>query len=185
MVKNKTFGQSLEQGLKYPWQKPRRLWNILWILLPIFGWLALTGYVKKIVKNLATGKRKEIPAFGGFWNNFVQGVKIFIFLIPTYIVLSLINEIPIGGTALYYIISIFLLPWLIINFFVKGKFSALWELKKVFNIVFKNAVEYIIAFVKTIIYEVIYGILSIVLVGIPCYTFGNLYFLTDFYQKYK
>ena len=45
MVKKKNDGEefknSLVEGLKYPWQKGVRLWNILWLLLPIFGWFAL------------------------------------------------------------------------------------------------------------------------------------------------
>jgi hypothetical protein len=183
--KELSFTQSIEQGLKYPWNKASRLWYILWILVPIFGWFALIGYMKTIVKELVTKQRKELPEFGPFWDNFTQGVKVIIFIIPTYIVLSLIGAVPIIGTALYYIVSIFIIPWLMINFFVKDSFSALWELQKAFDIVFNNAVEYIIAAIKTLIYEVVYGLLSIVLIGIPCYAFGNLYFLTDFYKKYN
>ena len=58
MTKEKTITDSLEMGLKYPWQKPSRLWYALWLLLPIFGWLALVGYSKTIVKHLVSGKRK-------------------------------------------------------------------------------------------------------------------------------
>ena len=185
-VDSKSFGQDLGEGLKYPWNKARRLWNILWFLIPIFGWFALGGYIKKIVKELATGQRNELPAFGSFWNNFVQGVKVFVFLIPIYIVIMLISMIPFGiGTILYYLITIFIMPWLIMNFFVNETFNSIWELKKAFNIVFGNAIAYLIAFVKQIIYQIVYGILMVVLVGIPCYSFGNMYFLTEFYRKYK
>jgi len=31
-------------GLRYPWNKPGRLWNILWFWIPILGWSALVGY---------------------------------------------------------------------------------------------------------------------------------------------
>ena len=134
-VDSKSFGQDLGEGLKYPWNKARRLWNILWFLIPIFGWFALGGYIKKIVKELATGQRNELPAFGSFWNNFVQGVKVFVFLIPIYIVIMLISMIPFGiGTILYYLITIFIMPWLIMNFFVNETFNSIWELKKAFNI---------------------------------------------------
>jgi len=179
------FGKSLKQGLKYPWNKASKLWNMLWILLPIFGWFALAGYVKKIVRELINGQRKNLPAFGGFWSNFKQGIIIFIFLIPTMFVLSIISAIPIIGGTLNLLVSIFLVPWLIMNFFVKETFNALWEVKKAFNIVTENIVDYLWAYLKTLIYTAIYGILSIFLIGIPCYLFGRSYFLTEFYKNYK
>jgi hypothetical protein len=154
-MKKESFGESLSKGLKYPWNKASRLWYILWVLVPIFGWFALGGYIKKIVKELVKGQRKELPKFGPFWENFVQGIIIFVFLIPTYIVLMLVMAIPLVGEPLYYLIAIFILPWLIMNFFVKGTFSSLWELKKAFDIVTSNAKEYVIAIIKTFIFAVI------------------------------
>ena len=182
--KTKDFSTDLQEGLKYPWNKAGRLWNILWILLPIFGWFALIGYIRNIAVDLVKGKRKELPAFGKFWDNFVMGLKLFIYLIPTIIVLMVIAAIPMIGSILQLLISIFLLPWLMINLFVKDEFGALWELKLAFNSVFDNAKEYILAYIKTLVYGLIYGIASLILIGIPCSVFGKYYFLTEFYSKY-
>ncbi|MBD3354476.1 DUF4013 domain-containing protein [Candidatus Woesearchaeota archaeon] len=179
------FGESLKQGLKYPWNKASRLWNILWLIVPIFGWFALIGYGKKIIRELISGKRKKIPMFGNPWVNFKQGVIVIVMFIPTMIALGIINMIPVVGGTLYMLISIFILPWLTMNFFIEETFSSLWDVRKAFDIVFGNAMEYIIAYLKTLIYSVIYGLLSIVLIGIPCYTFGYFYFLTEFYSTYK
>ena len=145
----------------------------------------MIGYGKVIIKALVSGKRKELPSFGKFWTNFKEGVVIFIFFIPTFMVLILIGLIPIAGNAVATLFNIFLLPWLIINFLVKGTFDSLWEIKKSFNLVFDNVVEYLFAYLKTLVYALIYAILSIVLVGIPCYIFGGSYFLTDFYRNHN
>lgn len=179
------FGKSLKKGLKYPWNKASRLWNILWVLVPIFGWFALAGYSKIIIRELIKGQRKNLPAFGKFWSNFKQGVIIFVFLIPTMFVLNIIGVIPFFGGTLSLLISVFLFPWLIMNFFIEETFNSLWEVKKAFNIVTENIVDYLWAYLKTIIYMIVYGILSIFLIGIPCYSFGGYYFLTEFYKNHK
>ena len=182
--KTKNFSKDLQEGLKYPWNKAGILWNILWMLIPIFGWFAIIGYVRNITVGLVKGKRKELPAFGKFWDNFLMGLKLFIYLIPTIIVLMVISAIPMVGSILQLLVAIFLLPWLMINLFVKDEFGALWELKKAFNMVFDNARDYILAYLKTLVFSLIYGIASMVLIGIPCSVFGKYYFLTEFYSKY-
>ena len=188
MAKKKDFDSfsiSLKEGLKYPWNKASRLWNILWLLFPIFGWFALAGYFKRIIKELVKGNNKQLPEFGKFWQNFKDGIIIFVFMIPTIIALFMVKMIPLIGDVLSTLIEVFLLPWLIINFFVKETFDSLWDIKNAFSLVFENAVDYIFAYLKTLIFTLIYGLLSIVLVGIPCYIFGNSFFLAEFYRNNK
>ena len=52
--------------------------------------------------------------------------------------------------------GVFLVPWLVMHFFIKDKFKALWEVKEAFYKVFDNATEYIIAYFKTLIFVLIY-----------------------------
>jgi hypothetical protein len=106
-------------------------------------------------------------------------------MIPTMLVMMLIGAVPFLGQLASTLIQIFLLPWLTINFFMKGTFDSLWEVKKAFNLVFDNAKEYLFAFLKTIAYSVIYMIACIVLVGIPALAFGSQFFLADFYKRHK
>jgi hypothetical protein len=175
--------ENFVEGLKYPWNKPSRLWNILWILIPIIGYLAIMGYVKKVIVELAKGNKKELPKFGKFWDNLSVGFMLFVYMIPTYVVLWIISEIPFIGRIAYFLVAIFVLPWLMINLYVKGEFNALWDLKGVYEAVTSRFMEYVIALLKTIGFMFIYGIASIVLIGIPCLTFGSMYYLTDFYKK--
>ncbi len=184
-INTKDFKKDLVSGLKYPWNKGSRLWYILWVLVPIFGWFVLGGYFKKIVKTLVTKQRKELPKLGSVFENFIEGVVIFVFMIPTFIVFGIIGSIPFLGNLASVFLSVFLVPWITINFFIKGNFMALWEIKKAFNLVFDNIKEYLFAYIKTIMYGIIYGILSLILIGIPCAVFGRLYYLTAFYKKHK
>ena len=182
-MNTKDFGQHLGEGLKYPWNKGSRLWNILWILIPILGWFAIVGYFKRIVKGLVNGQTTQLPAFGSFWENFKEGLMVSIFLIPTFVVLFLIGFIPFVGGVVGILIEVFLLPWLIINLLVKGTFGSVWEIKSAYNEVFDNIKEYVIAYIKTLIYLLIYGLLSIIIIGIPALTFGNYFFLAEFYRN--
>ena len=180
-----SFKKDLKLGLKYPWNKASRLWNILWILIPILGFFALFGYLKKIVRAIVKGKNKQLPEFGNFFTNLSDGFIIFIFMIPTFLVLGLLALVPLVGELLYALAVIFLVPWLTVNFFMKETFDSLWEIKKAFNIVVDNIREYLFAFLKTICYLVIYWFLSLVSIGIPCLMFGKAYYLAEFYKKYK
>jgi hypothetical protein len=184
LTKNE-FSKEFKVGFNYPWGKASRLWNILWVLLPIFGWFALGGYCKKIVRSLVSGNTKELPVFGGFWNNFKEGVFIFVFMIPTMVVLMMLNLVPLVGQLAYFIAAIGLLPWLVINFFVKETFESLWEIEKAYNAVAKNIIEYLFMMLKSIVFVIVYGVLCIVLVGIPCLAFGHNFFIAEFYRRHK
>ena len=48
-------------AFKYPFNRAKGMWNILWVLLPIFGWFALGGYGIRIVKEFSHGKFKKLP----------------------------------------------------------------------------------------------------------------------------
>ena len=97
---------SIKKGLQYPWKNRRRLWNILWLLIPLLGGFALSGYVKKIVKSMVTSPTDGLPEFGSFWDNLVLGLKIFLYFIPTYVVLYSIILIPILGKYIYFFLTL-------------------------------------------------------------------------------
>ena len=179
-----TLDTSVKAGLAYPWQKPVRLWYILWILVPIFGWFALYGYSKKIIQSLVKGEYM-LPQFGSPVDNFVIGLKLFVFLIPTVLVISLMEFIPYIGWLVALLLYIFIVPMLIVNLFVKETFGAAWELEKVFSMVFENLWDYIVTLVKTFVFTVVYIVMSLVLVGIPGLMFGMYYYYANFYQRHK
>lgn len=170
------------EGIVFPWNRAKGLLNIFWALIPILGWFALFGYVKKITVHIVNGNL-ELPKFGGFFNNLKIGFIMFVKLIPLWVLIYIVNLIPFIGPAVSLFLWIFYLPLLVINLFVKEKFMATMSFGKVTDMVFGHLGDYIIVFLKTFIFSLIYGILSIVLIGIPCRLFGRRVYFADFYRR--
>lgn len=172
-------------GLKYPWIKGKKLWYSLWLLVPIFGWLALFGYAIKIARTIVKGEKGGLPEFGNVGSNFVLGLIYLIYLIPLFIVLLLINWIPVVGGIIAFFVWIVFVPYLVLNLFVKEKVEASFDVVKTWKVVMGNFEEYIIALLKTLGFALIYLILCLVLVGIPCLMFGKGYYMAEFYSNHK
>lgn len=176
---------SFSDGLRYPWGVPKRLWNILWALIPVVGWLALISYSQSIIRAMVAGNKTSLPEFIGFGENLRKGFLLFVKSLPLLIAYSLIFSVPGIGRVAGFIAFVFFLPYLMINFFVTDKFEESFNIKKVWDNVFNNLREYLIAYVKTIGFVLIYGVLSIILIGIPCLHFGCLFFLAEFYTSHN
>ena len=173
------------QGLKYPWGNAKRLWNILWILIPILGWFAIINYSKKISLSIVGGDTAGLPEFGGFFENLSKGFILFLKLIPISVVLMIVNFIPVIGSVVYVLFAILFMPWLVINLYVKDTVGATFEWSNAANIVFKNFGDYVMTIIKTIGFVVVYLVGSIVVVGIPCLYLGQYFFFADFYARNK
>lgn len=181
------------KGLKYPWGAPNGLWNIFWMLLPIFGWFALGGYGKKIINSIVRGNTKTLPEFGGFWDNFVTGIMLFLKMLPLMAILIAFNlflgSIKDMGVlswllwVAYISFSIFIMPWIGVNLMEKYTVASTFEFNTAAKTVFGNFVDYLIAMVKTIGYVIIYAVLIVVLIGIPCLVFGQKLFIANFYAN--
>jgi len=173
-------------GFKYPFKRAAGLLNILWALIPIIGWFALYGYCINIVKHFIKGDFKQLPKFD-FSNNIGLGFFMFFKSIPFFIVLTIayivVGIIPFLGVLGNMFIAIFIAPILIINFYNKETVASLFEFSKLEG-VFNNMGEYVIAVLKTLALRIIFGIMILVLVGIPAGIFARNIFLSDFYRKY-
>jgi|TARA_B100001964_G_C14216374_1_gene593002 hypothetical protein len=173
-------------AFKYPFNRPIGLLNIFWILVPIIGWFALMGYSIRIIKNFVKGDFKELPLFN-FSQDFNLGFFMFLKMIPFIIVIATVNFvlalIPFVGFLANLFISLFIVPILFINFFVKETIQSYFE----FNIikhVFDNFGDYIIVILKSLVLGIIFLILIIVLVGIPAGSFTKNIFFADFYRRH-
>jgi len=173
------------EGLKYPWGNAKRQWNILWALIPIIGWFALIGYCQGILRAIIAGNKTNLPEFVGFGDNFKRGFMLFVKILPLMIAYSLVYKIPVIGTTAGFIAEVFFVPYLTINLLVTGKFEESFNIKKTWNAVFNNFGEYLLAYIKTIGFVIIYVFLSIILVGIPGLMFGQLFFLAEFYSNHS
>jgi hypothetical protein len=171
------------KGLIYPWNKPIRLLNILWFLIPVIGWLALVGYGANIIRSIVRGNTKELPIFGNFWENFKVGIMLFLRLIPLTIVVMALNIVPVIGQLASLLANLLLVPYLTMNVVMKRSLSASFEVQNAWSAVTKDFGGYVLTVLKSIAYLLIYGIASLVLVGIPCLAFGGYIFYADWFSK--
>ncbi len=170
----------------YSFNRPKGMLNILWVLLPIIGWFALGGYGVRIIQEFSKGEFKQLPVFK-FGSDLELGFMMFIkalpFVITYIIIISILNKIDIRMAGLAnFLIGLFAVPILTINFFKKETVGSLFEfgiVKSVFN----NLGDYIVAILKSILLGIIFLIMFIILVGIPAGTFTKNIFLADFYRR--
>jgi hypothetical protein len=175
---------SLEQGLKYPWGEAKRQWNILWILIPIVGFLAIVGYVKKILLSVYKGHVKELPEWGNFWENLKQGTFLFVKMIPLIVLTLILNFIPGIGRILGFLMGLFVIPFMLMHLIVTDKFSSTFDFKKWWKVVAGNFSEYLVTVVYGFVSNLVYMFLSFVLIGIPGAVFGGNIFYADFYRRF-
>lgn len=176
---------SFSTAFKYPFARAKRMWNILWILLPIFGWFALGGYGIRLVKEWTAGKFKEMPKFS-FVEDMKLGVFMFLKALPfifVYIIFaSILGLVPVFGQWGILFIDLFVMPILGINFMNKQTIESYFEFSILKN-VFDNFGDYVVAGLKTIGLFLVFLIMIIVLVGIPALLFTQNIFLADFYRR--
>lgn len=173
--------------VKYPFNKLSRLFNFYWILLPIFGWLAVAGYAVKIIQSMLNNDFSELPAFGGFAKNMKKGFFLLIYMIPIFIVLGLLNFIPFVGQIIVILLSIFLIPILFIQYCKNEKFMEGYQIKPAVNIVFNNIWDYILTILKNIVAFLVLAVASILIitmiVTIPAMAFNKHFLMVDFYNR--
>jgi len=171
-------------AFKYPFNRPKGLLNILWVLIPVIGWFAYYGYVVTIVRSFLAGKFKETPMFD-FSSNLRLGFFMFLKSLPfmvCYIIFSiLLSMVPFGIVASIFI-SLFLLPVLTINFFKHATVESYFEFGKT-AAVFDNIHDYLLVLLKSIGLGLVFLLMFLVLVGIPANSFTKHIFLADFYRR--
>ena len=173
-------------AFKYPFNRPAGLFNILWILLPIIGLFAYIGYLVRIVNEYIEGKYKELPKFD-FGNDLSLGFLMFLKAIPFSlalgIVIGILNFLPVVGWLANIAIIILIVPIVAMNFIRKQTVDSFFEFAKV-TAVFQNFGDYLFVILKSIGLGIVFGLLSIVLVGIPAGSYTKHIFIADFYRRY-
>jgi len=173
-------------AFKYPFNRAKGMWNILWILLPIIGWFALVGYGIRIIKEFSKGKFKKLPTFK-FKSDLRLGFFMFLKAIPFMIVYTIVDTIldkidPGISRLVDFFLALFIIPILSINFANKETIESFFEFKTL-KLVFKNLGDYIMALLKDILLGIVFAIMIIILVGIPAGIFTKNIFIVDFYRR--
>jgi len=182
------INDSIKDAIKYPWTKMKRAFWFWLMLIPIFGWFPLYGYMLDIFQNITQGKDKELPRFKKYWDLFVQGFYYLVFAIIVGIVIQIAIRIPLVGWIIY-LYLVLIMPMLVVNYAVKRRFGAFFDIMLATRIVFGNIVQYIVLILKTIVVGLFWLLCSIPIVTliwtIPAMQFSSGFLLAQFYRRYK
>ena len=175
-----------KSAFSYPFNRAKGMLNILWVFLPIIGWLALLGYTVRIIKEFLDGKFTKLPEmkFGKDLEfGFLMFVKSLPFAIAYSVAMAIVGFISPGLQSIVdFLLSLFVIPILGINFFKKETVGSYFEFGVV-KAVFTNLGDYIVAILKSIGLAIIFIIMCVILVGFPALSFTQNIFLADFYRR--
>lgn len=174
-------------ALKYPFNRPKRLLYALWMLVPVIGWLALFGYVVRIVNEFIEGEYEELPQLH-FTEDLKLGFSMFLKSLPFFIAyIALMAGITVLDEDIANILSLllgfFVLPILHVNFYRKQTVESYFDFGKL-GYVMDNIGDYIVTMLKQYATYIIFIVLSIVLIGIPALYFTSLIFTANFYGRF-
>jgi len=177
---------SFKTAFKYPFNRPIGMLNILWVLVPIFGWFALGGYGVVIIRGFLRGEFKELPLFD-FTPHMKLGFDLFVkylpFVIAYAIVVGVLDRMDSAIVSFaIFLVQVFILPIMVVHYINKGTVASSFEFR-VARAVFDNLGDYLIALFKTILLSLVFVVMYVVLVGFPANAFTNNIFLTDFYRR--
>ncbi|KKG07727.1 DUF4013 domain-containing protein [Methanosarcina sp. 2.H.A.1B.4] len=177
---------SFSEAVKYPFKVPQRLLYILLLFIPIIGWLALFGYVVRLVNEFIEGRYEGLIKLD-FMEDLKLGFMVFLKSLPFYIAYTVVlfaamyvNETL--GNIVNLLLGFFVIPMLAVNFFRKQTVESFFEFD-ILNVVRDNLGEYIITVLKQYALFIIFAVLSIVLVGIPAMFFTNSIFVANLYGR--
>ena len=173
------------QAFTYPFRKFSRIFNILWLLVPIVGLFALYGYVVWITQKFIRGEYRQLPKFH-FGKNLKLGFFMFLkgipFSVAFTVILMLLGYLGAVGTIITVILSLFVYPMLIMNFMQHETVAAPFNIKAI-KPVFTHIGDYLISILKTIALYLIFLVMCFILIGIPALYFTPGIFLADFYRR--
>ena len=184
--KTNTNALDFKTAFKYPFNRAKGMFNILWILLPIIGWFALGGYVVRIIKEFSQGKFKNLPTMK-FGDDLKLGFFMFLKAIPFWLAVT----IPLGILAainptieaiIETLLALIIFPILVINFMNKQTVASFFEFRTL-KPVLDNFGDYFKALLKEISLAIIFVLMWVVLVGFPAGVFTKNIFLADFYRR--
>jgi hypothetical protein len=180
MVETLTFSKAF----KYPFKTTRRLLYAFLLLIPIFGWLVLIGYIIRLINEFIEGRYEGLIKLD-IMEDLKLGIIIFVKSLPFYIVyaivLSVVNYVsPTLKIPVSLLLKFFIIPILSVNFYRKQTIRSYFEFD-VLNVIKDNLGDYIMIILKQYALIILFSILSIVLIGIPALLFTSSIFFANFY----
>ncbi|MDE0243185.1 MAG: DUF4013 domain-containing protein [Candidatus Kaiserbacteria bacterium] len=143
-------------AIVYPYRRKQGLLNILWLFIPIVGWLFLIGYVTRIVQSFCEGKVKELPEAKAV-DHIGTGFFILIKSLPFTIIYGLV-ALSLAATPAVFLVYLFgyvAAPFLGIHFLYHERAGAYFEWG-IFRHAYNHAAEYFLAVGKTYLLMAVY-----------------------------
>ncbi len=187
---------TIREALKYPFAKFKRLFYWLWLLIPIIGWLAFSGYILRIIQNIIKGKYKAAPKFGKFWPNcriglyaWILGIVISV-AVMVFAGLRMVGGIP--GIIVYYIVVIYvslISPIMMIQLAETESLTKAFNVVRAHKIVFGNFSKYIVVILQQIAVGIVLLVASIPIITLiftlPAMSYSKNYLYARFYRDVK
>ena len=178
---------SLSEAFKYPFKVPKKLLYALLILVPILEWLVLFGYIIRLINEFVEGRYKE-PIDLDLMEDLKLGIIDFLKALPFYItyiiVIFAVNYVSETlGNLIGLLLGFFVIPILMVNFFRKQTIESLFEFY-ILNFVKDNLGDYTVTVLKQSALEIVFAIISIVLIGIQAMIFTSSIFIANFYGRW-
>jgi len=179
---------SFPQAFKYPFKRWVGLLNILWLLVPIYGWFLLIGYRVRILAEFLQGKYTKLPKIQ-HGKDFKLGWVMFWKAVPGILVLIVANLLLTdfsrrhGPSWVFILLAILVVPVLALNFIKKRTVASCFEFDLV-RIVFKNFGDYLVALLKDFALTLVFIVMIVILVGFPSLAYTKMIFMTEWFRKY-
>lgn len=177
---------TLTEALKYPFANWKRLFNYFWILVPVWGWFVVYGYLIRILENLRRGRHRELPTIHPFKGLFSAGFFLCVSIFAYAIILFALSLIPVLGWLIY-IYVLLISPLLLLRYSETKKIKDIFDVVGASEVMFSHFKEYILAWLKTIAFIFILLVASLplvtLIVTLPAVSLGQYYFFGEFYRE--
>ena len=177
---------SLSDAIKYPFKTPYRLLYILWGIIPILGSFIIWGYVIRLVNEFIEGRYEGLIKLDVI-EDLKLGVIMFLKSIPFFIVCAIAVIAATYANATFggiiFLLALFVIPILIVNFFKKQTIQSLFEFNILKNVT-GNLGDYVVAVLKQWILSIVFLVFSLVLIGISAMYFTSSIFIANFYGNF-
>ncbi len=179
---------TIKEALKYPFGKFARLFNYYWLLVPIWGWFVVYGYMIRVINDIWAGNESELPAIRPFGGLFSTGFFVLVISLALSILAGIASVIPYIGW-LVYIYLILVIPVMIMQYAESKRVGDGFNFVRASKMVFMNFGNYIVMWLKVLVVAIVFLIASIpiitLIITIPAMSFSQYFLLADFYKQAK
>jgi hypothetical protein len=179
---------TIKEALKFPFTNTKRLFNIWWILVPIWGWCVVAGYAIRTINEILAGRNQELPAIRPFTGLFKTGFLAIVVVIILEILVFVVLEIPYVGW-LFYVYLILVSAALYLQFAVTQSIKDGLNFKQAHQTIFGNFSVFLSYFLKAVIVTLIWLAASIpvvtIIVTLPALAVSSYYLWAEFYKEVR